>query len=1125
MKQIRIAFALLGIFCGFFSTFAFAQNNARMLSGVNPQTGITYSFVAADATRLTTFTYSGPASTATLAPGNTFGFGAGNLFSVQNLGPSTLTVACSCLFFSSFGSTGTPSIVLSAGQGADIYSDGLNYSVQDGSGSGGGGGGGGAWSSLTAPVGPLSLNMVTYPTTFTFGDYGSSPNAGIFTFADNATSSSDTSTDVAISVPSGSYHNALNITLSSVAQFQICNTNGTFHSGITVVGNALPCASLTTSPVSKFWALSANTGDSGATFAATHSSYTGSIANIFSVRAANSAFWALTFCASASNSTLNCGSGNRVAGIRGDGYLLGTSAGFGATPPTICNFTNAVGCIGFQQGSVEGAGTSGQNYIRATSTGFNAMVGTSGPFIFCFATTCPLNQAKGFPTIGDANNFANAHGGGPIYVSAFCGGITTCPLLTDESYAIVAAFAASSGNTTYIIDDMCGVQYWSEQPFSGTNARGKFIFGSNCRHEIMVDGMSTVLIAKTGLFLEGQGLEGSTLSTTVHGTVIEACNVLVDICPNGGFQVQHGTITSTTVSGATMSIAITGTPFLTCSTTGVCAGDNAGDFNQVANGRLLCIQIPTSPTANNANCWTYRTTTTTVTNQVFVVNTISGTTTSCNSGCIASNPEFVYLDTPLMGIGPLTGNQGGTYHSGWADLSLDCHWVMGCGGFVQAQGEEGTMIGHTQVWNAPAYGARLDQSSGYGGPTTGDTNSGPYGPWGINMRPITCRIVAGCPCDYVQEHTPPASGPGGTSATDALNCDSGTHLVPTGDEIGVGGFYDTTAGSAGRVADVIYPDPAWNSNWVGVLVTGLTGNQGTDRISHITTSLADQSAAHAGHSITEFIADGGAAQPIGIFVGGAAASFGHSHTEYSNIGIEVCGDVTYNATWEEEYGATVTGGVIFAGGFLAYGANIGTSIGVDIGQAGNAATCQDIDLQDMDIGNGNNTSVADNINGFTTKDTVVSYKLGHGTFPSQPPSVDTTATNILTHSGTFGFSAVATTAIATAGTPLKWDTAHANQVVTATSSDTGAGIIVGVLYAAVATGAVAQVVTQGIVPMTFDTNGTGNCAIGNWVIEGTTTSGDVQCASSYPSAGTIIGTAMAAQTTTHTKFNVQVGVK
>ena len=116
----------------------FAQiNSARMLSGVNAQTGTSYTFVAADSTRLTTFTNSGSIS-ATLPNSWTSGFGLGTLFSVQNLGPGTLTITCTrCLIFST-GPSGSATLQLLAGQGADIYGGALNYSAVVGLVGGGG---------------------------------------------------------------------------------------------------------------------------------------------------------------------------------------------------------------------------------------------------------------------------------------------------------------------------------------------------------------------------------------------------------------------------------------------------------------------------------------------------------------------------------------------------------------------------------------------------------------------------------------------------------------------------------------------------------------------------------------------------------------------------------------------------------------------------------------------------------------------------------------------------------------------------------------------------------------------------------------------------------------------------
>lgn len=131
MKRIFLLF--LALAC------AHAQNNARMITGVNSITSPSYQFVAQDATRLTTFA-SATGVSATLVSGLAQGFTVGAMFSVQNLGPGVATINCSgCLFFST--SSGSSIFTLAQGAGADIYSAGLNYYLQTGSGSGGGGGG------------------------------------------------------------------------------------------------------------------------------------------------------------------------------------------------------------------------------------------------------------------------------------------------------------------------------------------------------------------------------------------------------------------------------------------------------------------------------------------------------------------------------------------------------------------------------------------------------------------------------------------------------------------------------------------------------------------------------------------------------------------------------------------------------------------------------------------------------------------------------------------------------------------------------------------------------------------------------------------------------------------------
>ena len=106
------------------ATFAAAQTNyARMISGVNAQTGTSYTLVAADTTRVVTFNNASPVAV-TLPNGSNNGFGAGRVFMLINLGSGLVTVTCS-------GCTvnGSTTIQLSTGQSAEIYGDGTNFAA------------------------------------------------------------------------------------------------------------------------------------------------------------------------------------------------------------------------------------------------------------------------------------------------------------------------------------------------------------------------------------------------------------------------------------------------------------------------------------------------------------------------------------------------------------------------------------------------------------------------------------------------------------------------------------------------------------------------------------------------------------------------------------------------------------------------------------------------------------------------------------------------------------------------------------------------------------------------------------------------------------------------------------
>lgn len=158
-------------------------NNARMLSGTNPQTGTSYNFQPADSTRVTTFSNSSPvavclSSVLGLCSGVPAGtgaqFGAGYVFAVVNRGAGQVTITCqSCTI------NGAGTLALAQNQGVDIYGDaaGADIAVQSPSGanfallSGA--------NSFTGPNSFVSVNNVQYADQFPGADAGAKIAAAI----------------------------------------------------------------------------------------------------------------------------------------------------------------------------------------------------------------------------------------------------------------------------------------------------------------------------------------------------------------------------------------------------------------------------------------------------------------------------------------------------------------------------------------------------------------------------------------------------------------------------------------------------------------------------------------------------------------------------------------------------------------------------------------------------------------------------------------------------------------------------------------------------------------------------------------------------------------------------------
>lgn len=107
-------------------------NNARMLTGVNYQTGTTYTFVAADATRVVNLSNVSPVAV-TLPTASSFNLGAGFEFAVVNQGNGTATITCtSCTI------NGLSTLVLNTAQSVELFSDGINYVAARGGAAGSG---------------------------------------------------------------------------------------------------------------------------------------------------------------------------------------------------------------------------------------------------------------------------------------------------------------------------------------------------------------------------------------------------------------------------------------------------------------------------------------------------------------------------------------------------------------------------------------------------------------------------------------------------------------------------------------------------------------------------------------------------------------------------------------------------------------------------------------------------------------------------------------------------------------------------------------------------------------------------------------------------------------------------
>ncbi len=206
-----------------------------------------------------------------------------------------------------------------------------------------------SWSALTSPTANLSLALsnggTPYSSTLTGGDYGASPLAvpsAVFELTDAATTSTDTSYDFSVNVPSTSYHNAAYFGVDGFAQLQVCSIGGASHIGVTVVGSAITCANLSTSPPTKLTVLDATSANNQLALIQTGTSASGTMLRMSNATAAGTGFNFIVACAGGVSSAGLC-TGTTQFSVGGAGYLTATGASLAnlsVTTSTIANLTD-----------------------------------------------------------------------------------------------------------------------------------------------------------------------------------------------------------------------------------------------------------------------------------------------------------------------------------------------------------------------------------------------------------------------------------------------------------------------------------------------------------------------------------------------------------------------------------------------------------------------------------------------------------------------------------------------------------------------------------------------------------------------------------------------------------------
>ena len=309
-----------------------------------------------------------------------------------------------------------------------------------------GSGGSSSWSGLTSPTSNLNMNLGTYVTGLSIGDFGATPSAGAFTVTDTATSSSDTSTNLLVGTGASSRHNSFAAQLNGVNQFQICWQPG--PQGETVIGSAVPCAGINQSPFAKSVVISGTGTHTVQRLYQGSTSAAGTMMEWNNATVAGTGFSFWKACAGATGSDTGCGSGSIVSSLRGDGLFTAQSLKIaGITGSTQCLHVDTNGNVN-GTGSDCGAGSGGGSGTVANASASQvAMYSANGTVV------------SGDSSLTDSGTLLSYSGAGGISASTFQGTGSGAFLETTVDQTTTPASLPPNQSTSYYSYDgqLCAV--------------------------------------------------------------------------------------------------------------------------------------------------------------------------------------------------------------------------------------------------------------------------------------------------------------------------------------------------------------------------------------------------------------------------------------------------------------------------------------------------------------------------------------------------------------------------------------------------------------------------------------------------------------------------------------------